>query len=143
MRRIVIAIIASLASLALGDDAAPRLRAARSLKCQFGPGTATQWSSSEPKTSAARFDESVTFDAIDLKRGTVRIIGNTGARDGRVSYSSVGMTISETAPAVVDVTTIFPIYDKSGNFVAVDTRHVNISGAAIVEQYFGTCKQWQ
>ena len=143
MRAFFIAIVGSLSLSAYADDAASRLSAARSLKCQFGPGTGTEWASGSPKTSAARFDTEITFDAIDSKRGTARLIGNIGAGDVRVTSSPVGISFMEIQPAVVDVTTVFSAYDKSGNFIAVDTRHVNASGVPMAEQFFGTCKVWQ
>ena len=140
MRIFVMAIAGCLSFGAFAEDAASRLSTARSLKCQFGPGTSTVWSAGNPKTSDARFDADVTFDIIDLKRGSVRVIGNIGAGDARVTLSPVGMSIVEMNPGVVDVTTVFSVYDKAGDFIAVDTRHVKAFGATMVEQYFGTCK---
>ena len=119
------------------------LRAARSLKCHFGEGISTQWSGSNPKTSVARFDEDVHFDAIDLAKQTARLVGNAGANDVSAFATAVGISFIETAPWVVDVTTVYAVYGKDGNFIAADTRHVLIQGGAMAEQYYGSCKIWQ
>lgn len=144
MRGLLLLVLGVLPLAVSAEDAASRLSAARSLKCHFTGGVSTDWTSGIAKTNtSAQFDEDVTFDAIDLKRGTVRVIGNIGSGDARVTLTPVGLSIFDLNPGVVDVTTVFSVYDKSGSFIAVDTRHVNAFALAMAEQYYGTCKVWQ
>lgn len=130
-------------ALAYGqDDPASRLHTARSLKCHFGSGTSMEWAGSKPKISSARFDQDVQFDSIDLKNQTARVIGNIGADDIKVLLTEVGISFLESAPTVLDITTVFAAYGVDHDFIAVDTRHVLLFGA-MAEQYYGTCKIWQ
>jgi hypothetical protein len=138
---IVIAVLVLFTALTHAEvDPTTQLHAARSLRCHFGPGTSTEWTGSKPKTSIARFDQDVQFDSIDIKNHSARIIGNLGASDIKVFVTEVGISFLETAPAVFDVTTVFPVYGEDHDFIAVDTRHVTSVGKAMAEQYYGICK---
>ena len=140
-RFILIATIALSTMLAYAkDDPMSQLLAARSLKCHFGQGTSTTWLGSKPTTSTARFNQDVHFDSIDFKNQSAREIGNIGAGDVKVFVTEVGVSFVESAPAVVDLTTVFPIYGNGHDFIAVDTRHVIVSGESMAEQYYGS---WQ
>lgn len=124
------------------DDPMSQLLAARSLKCHFGQGTSTTWTGSKPKTATARSDQDVHFDSIDFKNQSARLIGNIGAGNIKVFATEVGVSFTESARAVVDLTTVFPI--KNGHdFIAVNTRHVMVSGAAMAEQFYGSCQVLQ
>lgn len=125
------------------DDPISQLLAARSLKCHFGQGTSTIWLGSKPKTSTAQSGQDVYFDSIDIKNRSARLIGNIGAGDVKVFATEVGMSFVELEPAVVDLTTVFPIYGKDHDFIAVDTRHVMAPGASMAEQYYGSCQVLQ
>jgi len=141
---IVMTALVLFTALAYGqDDPASRLHAARSLKCHFGLGTSTGWTGGKPKISSARFDQDIQFDSIDLKNQTARVIGNSGASDIRVLLTEVGISFLESAPAVLDITTVFAAYGVDHNFIAVDTRHAFLFGTTMAEQYYGTCKIWQ
>lgn len=133
----------SVASANAENDAKAQLTAARSLKCHFGPGTEAQWKGNKPAVSPARFDEDIQFDSIDLGKQSARVIGNGGAGDVRVLNTEVGLSFLETAPAVLDITTVFAVYTENNEFPAVDSRHVNYLGTAMAEQFYGTCKVWQ
>ena len=141
---LLITILALNTTIAYGiDDPMSQLLTARSLKCHFGEGTSTMWQGSKPKTSSAHFDQDVHFDSIDIKSQSARLIGNIGARDVKVFATQVGVSFVESEPAVVDLTTVFPIYGNNHDFIAVDTRHVMISGASMAEQYYGSCQVLQ
>ena len=141
---LIMAILVTFTALAHAEgDPTTQLYAARSLKCHFGPGTSTEWTGSKPKTSPARMDHDVQFDSINIKSQSARIIGKQGAGDIKVSVSEVGISFLEIAPAVFDITTVFPVYGEDHDFIAVDTRHVTFSGKSMAEQYYGTCKIWQ
>jgi len=125
------------------DDPTSQLRNARSLKCHFGSGTTTQWTTSKPKVSNARDEQDVQFDSIDLKNHTARVIGNIGAADIRAMPTQVGISFIESTPAVFDTTTVFAVFGVDNEFLAVDSRHVLYLGTPLAEQYYGTCKIWQ
>lgn len=125
------------------DDPMSQLLAARSLNCHFGSGSSTTWTGRKPKTSTARFDQDVHFDSIDFKNQSARLIGNVGAGDVKVFATEVGVSFIDLAPAVVDLTTVFPRYGNNHDFIAVDTRHVMVSGASMAEQYYGSCQIMQ
>jgi len=144
IRFILITALALSSTLAYGkDDPLSQLFSARSLKCHFDQGTSAIWAGSKPKTSTAHFGPDVHFDAIDIKYQSARVIGNTGARDVKVLPARVGLSFIELSPAVVDLTTVFPIYGKDHDFIAVDTRHEMASGASMAEQYYGSCQVLQ
>jgi hypothetical protein len=129
------------ATLAYGkDDPISKLFSARSLKCHFGQGTRTVWLGGKPKTSPSNFGEDVHFDAIDIKYQSARVIGSIGARDVKVLPARMGLSFIELAPAAVDLTSVFAVYAKDHDFIAVDTRHEMVSGASIAEQYYGSCQ---
>lgn len=134
-RFILISIVALNTTIAYGvDDPMSLLLAARSLKCHFGGGTSTTWQGSKSKTSSAHFGQDVHFDSIDIKNQSARLVGNIGAGDVKVFATQVGVSFVESEPAVVDLTTVFPIYGNNHDFIAVDTRHVMVSGASMAEQ---------
>lgn len=141
---LLVALIAlSLTSAQAADNAAAQLVAARSLKCHFGPGTEAQWKGNEPAVRSTRFDEDIQFDSIDLRKESARVIGSAGASDVRVLNTAVGLSFLETAPAVLDITTVFAVSTNNNEFPAVDSRHVMVLGKTMAEQFYGTCKVWQ
>ena len=141
---ILMTAIALSSMLAYGkDDPLSQLFAAHSLKCHFGQGTSTTWPGSKPKTSTAHFGQDVHFDAIDIKYQSARVIANTGAGDVKVLPARAGLSFIELAPTVVDLITVFPLYGKDHDLIAVDTRHEMVSGAPMAEQYYGSCQVLQ
>ena len=127
------------------DDPMLQLLAARSLKCRFVQGVETTWPNGRPKTTTAHAgtDLDVNLDSIDILNQSARMIGNNGASDVKVFATQVGVSFIDSAPAVVDLTTMFPIYGTGHDFIAVDTRHVMVSGAAMAEQFYGSCQVLQ
>lgn len=133
----------SVTSAQAADDAKAQLAAARSLKCHFGQGTEAKWKDNKPTVGSASFDEDVQFDSIDLGKQSARVIGNVGTGDVRVLNTAVGLSFLDTAPAVLDITTVFAVYTENKEFPAVDSRHVSYLGTAMAEQFYGTCKVWK
>jgi hypothetical protein len=66
-----------------------------------------------------------------------------GAGDAKVLPARVGLSFIQLAPDVIDLTTVFPIYGKNHDFIAVETRHGMASGASMDEQYYGSCQVLQ
>jgi hypothetical protein len=122
------------------------LLSARSLKCQFGPGSSGQWKNEKPSIEAARFDVTLHFDAIDLKAGKARFIGNQGASDVTALTTETGITfIERTGFGNLVFTTVFAETNAAGDmFYAVTSRHMNLlAGGPLPSQYLGTCTVWQ
>ena len=117
-----------------------RLFSMHSLKCRFDQGTSTSWSGSKPKTSSAHTAQDVVIDAINIKYQSARAIGQAGARDVKVFPDRMGLSFMELAPAVVDLVTVFSVYGKDHDFIAVRTRHTMVSGVSIADQYYGACQ---
>jgi hypothetical protein len=67
----------------------------------------------------------VTYDNINLQRGTTRIIASTGASDLSASWRSNSIWLVEKAPAGnLILTTIFAAHLKgSQEFVVIESRH--------------------
>lgn len=140
---VALALASHHAAFAVSSDPAVALKSARSLKCHFERGFATHWEGNQSKTAPGTFNVDVVFDNIDYRRGTARVIGNLGAANATISSSPVGLSIIEVEPGVTDLTTVFAAYNKSGDFLAVDTRHANVAQFPMAEQFFGACKLWQ
>ena len=113
-------------------------------RCSFGPGASANWDSGAVSVTRGNFGSpnvSVTFDAIDLVTGTGRIIGNSGASDVVVLTSGAGLTLLEnTGTGNFVFTTIFTDRTRAtGEYIAVMSRHMSISGRPVPSQYHGTC----
>ena len=83
------------------DKAAPyeiglkRLLATRSLKCEFTTSATAKWDSGSPVSEAGPDRLALVFDAIDIKKGEARLIGNQGATDVIVAATPAGLTFIE------------------------------------------------
>ncbi len=141
LRSFFLATLALSTAFAHGNDnPMSQLFSARSLKCHFDHGTSATWMGSKPKPSPVRAGPELHFDAIDIKYQSARVIGNAGARDVKVFPARAGLSFIEMAPNAVDITTVFSIYGKDHEFIAIDTRHELVSGVAIGTQYYGSCQ---
>lgn len=125
------------------DEASSRLYAAHSLKCKFSEGIGTTWDGLKQKISSQRNDDIVQFDSIDINKHSARVIGNLAAGDVSVISNEVGLTFIEIKPLVLSITTVFSANSVNTEFISVDTRHVNVFGTPMAEQYYGSCKIWQ
>ena len=129
------------------DVAREQLLRARSLKCNFGPGTVADWEKGNPKLesdnigkTANRETDVTNYDAIDIKNGRARVITSIGTGDLSVTVGAYGLTFTENFLAGVSIATVFSEY-KSGTreFIAVLSRHVDVAGLPFPSQYHGTC----
>ena len=153
-------LLASRASSAQGSDSASRLLQARSIRCEWGQGTQASWQGDKPSLEQGPFgkDPTVTFDSIDIKKGTARVIGNAGAFDVAVLRTPVGLTFIEQGRELIaglSFTTVFTsTVDRdissraeraqgrpdTSSFIAVISRHLDILGTVAPSQYHGTCR---
>jgi|HubBroStandDraft_4_1064222.scaffolds.fasta_scaffold344203_2 hypothetical protein len=130
------------------NDPVSRLRSAHTLRCHFTAAATTKWTNgqrtitSENLNVQARANE-VTYDSIDLKKGTARAIGNAGAADVTVKVDRMGaLWMVETVPmGYLVVTTIIPNYAAdSTDFIIIESRHTWLPSAyALGTQDSGTC----
>jgi hypothetical protein len=158
------------AEVAANVAAALRLVQARSLKCTWDQGAYARWdseptwttrllmlvgvrasgSASEAAAPVVRLtrwgDDNVThFDAIDVRAGTARIIGNNGAGALLASAGPGGlMFLEQTDAGGVNVTSVFPFprraHAGADEYRAVTSRHLaTLLGDPLVSQYYGTC----
>ena len=127
------------------DDAFKALFAARSLKCEIGPGTAAKWSDAKISLAKDSANLTVHFDSVDVKSGKARLIGNQGAGDVAVWGTASGITFVEmTGFGNLVITTVFPQQIRGRpEFYAVMSRHIaGFGGNPIPSQYHGSCKVW-
>lgn len=125
-------------------DALDRLMAARSLRCEFPVGVATDWDSGSPIGEKTSLNGPLVFDSIDHKANSARLIGNVGASDLLLLATVDSLTFIEvTSTGNVNVTTVFSYYAKrTRDFIVVHSRHVSIV-QPFPSQYHGTCEVWQ
>lgn len=133
-------LIVALATLAAATNA----QTLQSFRCTFGPGVAANWDKGKlgiERTNFGKPSAEIVFDAINIKDGTGRIIGNGGASDISV-VSIYPLTLLElTGSGNPIITTIFQRQaDTNGQLAAVMSRHVVSFGGALPSQYYGTCK---
>lgn len=128
------------------DDAYERLVSATSLRCELTKGTQASWDSGDLTLAQSDSGASgeVTFDSINHKRGTARLIANAGATDVKVMASSTGLTfVEKTDVGNWNFTTVFAHYDAPGSrrFVVVESRHTTLSTliGPFPSQYYGSC----
>jgi hypothetical protein len=128
-----------------GDDAAPKLRGARSLRCTYTANALTAFMP-DRRITTEHDQMIVIYDNINVERGTARVIYEKGvpgggAGDLMVRWQANALWFIETAPAgKLILTTVFARYaEGTSDFVALDSRH---SAAAIVSGSMssGTCK---
>ena len=118
-----------------------------SFKCTFGPGSAANWDTGKVEIERGNFGNPsavIQFDAIDLEKGTARMIGNAGAADLAVMSSGAGVTLIEaTRSGNYSFITIF-VNRKPGakELLAVMSRHITSSSGPFPSQYYGSCVPW-
>ncbi len=138
-------LVLGVGTAAAQDDIFRILVSAKSLKCQFGPGSVGIWAGSKVTVQQERFDVALHFDSIDAKAGKARMIGNQGAADVTVLASPSGVTfVEQTGSGNVMFTTVFPgMVPETDEFYAVTSRHAILPGGPLPSQYQGKCRVWQ
>ena len=127
------------------DPTFDALLAARSLKCSFGRGASADWKAGRPNVTLDRAgaDFILHFDSIDPDKRTARLIGNQGATDVSVLRTATGLHFLEvTGSGNINLTTAFARMVPEG-FIAVTSRHLDLTRLPYPSQSHGTCKVWQ
>jgi hypothetical protein len=127
---------------AADNSAQARLQRAKSLRCTYTAAVA-HWIRVSGHTVEQTNDKSTaTYDAINLTKGTARIIANQGAGDLDAWWGGGSLWLSERTPVGnLVVTTVFPQYAPGTNeFVVLESRHSFVGTTALGESTYGTCK---
>ena len=127
------------------DDLADRLRHARGLRCTYTAESVTAFGPEGRKITTDHDVYSVTFDSIDVERGTARVTDRNIAADVTVKWQpnefGAALWFVETAPAGnLLVTAVFARQTPgSDEFIALESRQSSVlfvSGSMAS----GTCK---
>jgi len=113
-----------------------------SVRCKFSTGQVTEFDKGRPNTKRSSDFSDVIFDQIDIKKQTVRMIGNAGAETLPVVEGMNSVNLLEiTGTGNLNVTTIFGIKNiNERQFPVVHSRHVTLlSGGPLPSQYLGPC----
>ena len=118
------------------------------------------WKDGKPSLEQGTFGDgaTVTYDSIDAKAGSARVIGNAGAYDVVVLRTPVGLTFIEQGNELIaglSFTTVFTRtverdtssdaertqgLPSTSSFIAVISRHLDILGTVAPSQWHGTCR---
>lgn len=119
---------------------------AKTLRCTFAIGSSADSKSGSLKPSIVNEKMAITFDSIDLRKGTARGIGEAGASNEIATMTPKGITfIEKTDSGNYVFTTVFAQggQDASGRFLAVMSRHMEMMGTIgtiVVSQSYGACE---
>jgi hypothetical protein len=139
--------IVILTTASAADNAASRLRNARSLRCTFSSSVDTWVRTGHRVIEQTQDKGTAVYDNIDIARGTARIVANAGAADIVVWLDSIWGSLwmlERTPSGNMVVTTVFPMYaEGTDEFVVLEARH-SITGQIVLGQdSYGTCKTWE
>jgi hypothetical protein len=130
---------------AAAESPTSRLLHARTLKCYF-TGSNTIWIRNGHRTIESNTEKGeITYDSIDLQKGSARAIGNVGAADVSVRSTQGEIWITEvTDLGNLVVSTVFPLYvEGTEDFVILESRHTIAGTIVLGEQSSGGCKLLQ
>lgn len=135
-----------LANVALGQNAPRRtLATIRSLKCEFPAAASFDWFN-EKRVKVIKQDFGFHIDAIDVQKGTARLIGNNGSEDLTViAGESVLHFIERTPSGSLNTTSVFEQPNGPGTSLnAVTSRHIAmLDGIPMTSQNYGVCRVWE
>ena len=124
---------------------APRLLAAKSIKCDFTTLATGTWKNGVAEASTRPAKLSISFAAIDTQEGTAEAIGSGGKAHITVRVIGNYLNLLQIDPyGAVYITTVFNAQTKEGRFSAVHTRHEYLAVQVPTltsrpEQYYGDC----
>ena len=115
----------------------------QSYRCNFSDGLTTNWDSGKPSSVRSGKMSEIIFDQVDTKKGTGRMIGNSGSENVQVLNGDGSIHIVErTTSGNMNTTTIFtPSQKNPSEYPVVHSRHLNFMGGPFVSQYVGLCKK--
>ena len=115
----------------------------QSFRCNFSDGLSTNWDSGKPSSVKDGRMSEMIFDQVDVKKGTGRMIGNSGSETVQVLKGDGSTHIVERTPSGnMNTTTIFNSTQKNSDlYPVVHSRHINLMGGPFPSQYVGLCKK--
>lgn len=116
----------------------------QSFRCNFSEGMRTNYDSGKPSTKKANDIGELVFDQLDVKKGTGRLLGNSGASDVSAFLGSNSIHIIEqTMSGNINITTIYDkVKNSLENYPVVHSRHINLPGSGpLPSQFVGLCKK--
>jgi hypothetical protein len=115
----------------------------QSFRCNYSDGLVTNWDSGKPSSKRDGRMSEIVFDQLDTKKGTGRMIGNSGSENVQVLNGDGSVHIVERTPSGnMNTTTIFTQSQKNQNeYPVVHSRHLNFVGGPLVSQFVGLCKK--
>ena len=115
----------------------------QSFRCNFSDGISTNWDSGKPSTKRVSDMSELIFDQVDVKKGTGRMIGNSGSETVQVLRGDGSFHIVERTPSGnMNTTTIFnPTQKYSDLYPVVHSRNMNLMSGPFPSQYVGLCKK--
>jgi len=146
IRRIIVCALLCVAAVGTAngaEDPASRLLHARSLRCIYTSKVATWVKKGHRTVEQSTTKDTVTYDNIDLAKGTARVIGSGGAFDLTVwvdQYDSLRM-LAGRRPLSVLIVTVFPVYaEGTDQFVVLESDHwLSPAGNVLGTESYGTC----
>lgn len=115
----------------------------QSFRCNFSDGLVTNWESGKTTSKRDGRMSEIVFDQLDTKKGTGRMIGNSGSETVQVLNGDGSIHIVERTPSGnMNTTTIFIQLQKNpSEHPVVHSRHLNFVGGPLVSQFVGLCKK--
>ena len=116
----------------------------QSYRCNFSDGLTTNWDSGKPSSVRSGKMSEIIFDQVDTKKGTGRMIGNSGSENVQVLNGETNTihVVERTPSGNMNITTIFSSTQKNpSDYPVVHSRHLNFIGGPLVSQFIGLCKK--
>ena len=115
----------------------------QSFRCNFSDGLITNWESGKQTSKREGKMTELVFDQLDVKKGTGRMIGNSGSENVQVISGDGSVHIVERTPSGnMTITTVYTTPQKNPNeFPVVHSRHMNLMSGPFPSQYVGLCKK--
>ena len=147
IRRIIVCAVLSVATIGTvagtSEDPASRLVHVRSLRCTYTSEVETWVKKGHRTVEQSTTKDTVTYDNIDLAKGTVRSIANGGASDLKVWMDEYGdlRMLAGRRPLSVLIVTVFPVYaEGTDQFVVLESDHwLSPAGNVLGTESYGTC----
>ncbi len=115
--------------------------AIKTLKCFYDHGVS--YDGKNVETSSKPFGkDKIVYDSIDIRKGTVRMVGNAGSETLTILSISPVLNFVEKTPSGNLVFTGF-VQDKSGKIHVVMSRHISqelMDGTPTFSQQHGSCE---
>jgi hypothetical protein len=139
------AVLSLLAGVSRADDAVLRLHSAKSLRCTFTAHADTTYENGDRKIESGASNgldlEPVTYDNINVEKGSGRIVASDGASDLAALWQADALWFIEKTPiGNLIITTVFPKYaEGTHDFIVLESRHSSVGRFVLGEQSSGTC----